>query len=98
MKIYNWIKHRIKHKLEHFRLTALMDTLMEHGIALVIIIIGWEIIEDILFPILFIFLGKHVHPLFYAGAPASWLLCFHWLVVPVTWAWWTKFSKKKIDK
>ena len=66
-KAWNWISLRLKHKLEHLNPSRLLDTLKEHGIALVIIIIGWEIIEDVLFPILFIFLGNHVHPAFYAG-------------------------------
>tara|TARA_B100000700_G_scaffold324626_1_gene431265 strand:+ start:1245 stop:1496 length:252 start_codon:yes stop_codon:yes gene_type:complete len=68
----------------------------QHGLALVIIIIGWEIIEDVLFPLLFIFLGNNVHPAFYAGAPASWLLCIHWLAVPIIWSGWVKL--KGIDK
>ena len=97
MKVYNWLKHRIRHKLEHFKLSNLMDTLMEHGLALVVIIIVWEIIEDIMFPVLFIFLGKHVHPAFYVGAPASWLLCLHWLAVPLMWGAWIKISQKKVD-
>lgn len=69
-----------------------MDTLTEHGLALVVIIIGWEIIEDICFPLLFIWLGKNVNPIFLAGAPASWLLCLHWLVVPATWSMWIRFK------
>ena len=70
---------------------------MEHGVALVVIIVGWEIIEDVLFPILFVFLGHHVHPAFYAGAPASLLLCLHWIAVPVLWRLWVKVSKKKLS-
>ena len=94
-KAWNWISHRLKHKLEHLNPSRLLDTLKEHGIALVIIIIGWEIIEDVLFPILFIFLGNHVHPAFYAGAPAAWLLCLHWLAVPILWGAWIKIIHKK---
>ena len=93
-KIWKWIKHRVAHKIEHVKLNNHMDTLKEHGVALVVIIIGWEIIEDILFPMLFIFLGKHVNPMFYVGAPASWLLCLHWLAVPLMWGLWMKISKK----
>ena len=72
------------------------STVKQHGLALVIIIVGWEIIEDVLFPLLFIFLGNHIHPAFYAGAHAAWLLCVHWLAVPLMWGWWIKF--KGIDK
>ncbi len=95
--MWNWFKHRIKHKLEHLKASNLLDTLIEHGVALVIIIIAWEIIEDIMFPVMFILLGKYVHPVFYAGAPAAWLLCLHWLMVPFLWGLWIKISKKKID-
>jgi len=69
------------------------ETIKDHGIALLIIIVMWEIVEDIGFPILFIWLGKNIHPAFLAGAPASWLLCLHWLVVPFFWGIWIKFSK-----
>jgi len=69
-----------------------MDALTEHGLALVVIIIGWEIIEDVGFPVLFIWLGTHVNPVFLAGAPASWLLCLHWLVVPAVFTAWIKFK------
>ena len=96
-RIWNWIKDRVKHKAHHIKPSHLADTLKEHGLALVVIIVAWEIIEDVLFPILFIFLGKHVHPLFYTGAPAAWILCLHWLAVPLLWGWWIKISKKKVD-
>tara|TARA_R110000824_G_scaffold21357_1_gene79652 strand:- start:758 stop:1054 length:297 start_codon:yes stop_codon:yes gene_type:complete len=95
MKVFKWIKHRLAHKLEHWKLTKLKETFREHGLALVVIIVGWEIIEDILFPLLFALLGKYVHVSFYAGIPVAWLLCLHWLVVPVTWGWWIKFKEKK---
>ncbi len=94
-KMWRWAKHRLSHKIEHFRLQRLLDILKEHGLALVIIIVGWEIIEDVLFPLLFIFLGNHVHPAFYAGAPAAWLLCLHWLAVPLMWSFWMRVSSKR---
>ena len=81
--------------MEHLKLQKLLDILKEHGLALVIIIVGWEIIEDVLFPVLFIFLGNHVHPAFYAGAPAAWLLCLHWLAVPIMWGLWMRISNNK---
>jgi len=91
--MYVWIKHRLAHKLEHLNIQKLLDTLKEHGMALVVIIVAWEILEDILFPILFIWLGTNVHPLFLAGAPASILLCLHWLAVPILWGTWVKAKK-----
>lgn len=92
-----WLKHRIRHKLEHVSWSALKDTLKENGLALVVIIVLWEVIEDILFPALFIFLGNTVHPAFYAGAPAAWILCLHWLAVPLMWGAWIKLKGKKRD-
>ena len=67
----------------------------EHGLALVVIIVAWEIIEDVLFPILFIWLGNNVHPSYYAGAPVSWILCLHWLAVPAIWWCWIKIKGEK---
>ena len=93
MKLIKWVKDRLAHKLDHFRWGSIKQTMKQHGLALVVIIIGWEIIEDILFPILFIFLGNNVHPVFYAGAPASLLLCVHWLAVPLIWGLWMKIKK-----
>lgn len=93
-KFFKWVKHRLKHKLEHLNFSKLMDTLKEHGPALVVIIVVWEIIEDILFPILFIWLGANVHPIFLTGAPVSILLCMHWLAVPVMWGAWVRLKKR----
>ena len=95
MKILRWIKDRISHKLEHFSTAKLKKFLKENGLAFVIIFLLWEVIEDVLFPVLFIFLGNHVHPSFYAGAPAVWLLCLHWLAVPLMWGAWVKIRGKK---
>lgn len=91
---FKWLHHRICHKLEHLRPKHLKETLKEHGVALLVIVVGWEIIEDILFPWLFIWLGTHIHPAFYIGAPASLLLCVHWLAVPMLWGLWIKIKKK----
>ena len=92
MKLLSWIKHRLSHKLEHVSVRAIKNVFKEHGLALVTIIVGWEIVEDVVFPVIFVFLGNHVHPAFYAGAPASLLLCFHWLAVPLMWGLWVKFK------
>tara|TARA_Y100000592_G_scaffold98549_1_gene171961 strand:+ start:5529 stop:5822 length:294 start_codon:yes stop_codon:yes gene_type:complete len=95
IRLYKWIKHRIAHKMEHYSVAKLKKFLKENGLAFVIIFIGWEIIEDVLFPVLFVFLGNTVHPAFYAGAPASILLCFHWLAIPILWGLWVKISKNR---
>tara|TARA_R110002020_G_scaffold53852_2_gene150231 strand:- start:467 stop:781 length:315 start_codon:yes stop_codon:yes gene_type:complete len=99
MKLLRWIGHRLKHKWEHLSHPArLLDTLKEHGLALVIIIVGWEIIEDILFPLLFIWLGQNVNPWFTTGAPISWLMCLHPIVVPIAWGIWIKISRKENEQ
>jgi len=90
-----WIYHRIKHKLSHLHPSKLVDTLKEHGLALVVIIIAWELIEDVLFPLLFIWLGHNVNPWFITGAPISWLLCLHPIAVPIIWGIWIKVRKDK---
>ncbi len=93
MKLLKWIKDRLMHKISHFKLSRIMDILVEDGLALVLIIIGWEITEDVIFPILFVWLGTNVHPMFLVGAPASILLCLHWLMVPLLWGVWIKIKK-----
>ena len=95
MKFFRWISDRLKHKLQHVSWKSIKKTLRENGWALVVIIVGWEIVEDILFPILFIWLGKNLHPIFLAGVPASWLLCLHWLAVPLLWGAWIRVAGKE---
>ena len=95
MRFFRWLKHQVSHKLEHLKWSSLKKIMKEHGLALVVIIVLWEIIEDVLFPILFIALGNYVHPAFYAGAPAAWILCFHWLAVPLMWGAWIRISGKR---
>lgn len=95
MRFFRWLKHQASHKLEHLKWSSLKKIMKEHGLALVVIIVLWEIIEDVLFPILFIALGNYVHPAFYAGAPAAWILCFHWLAVPLMWGAWIRISGKR---
>ena len=98
MKFFRWIKHRLSHKLEHVRWSTIKESFKQHGLALVVIIVIWEVIEDILFPILFIFLGNNVHPGFLAGVPVSWLLCLHWLAVPIMWGTWVKLKGQDIER
>ncbi|MAI58240.1 MAG: hypothetical protein CML56_04570 [Rhodobacteraceae bacterium] len=99
MNPFKWLKDRLSHKLDHFRWSNIKSTMKEHGLALVVIVVAWEIIEDVLFPVLFVFLGNYVHPAFYAGVPAAWLLCLHWLAVPLIWGWWMRFKgeDKKLE-
>ena len=93
MKPFVWTRDRLKHKLSHLSLSAIKSSLKENGPALAVIIVTWEIIEDVLFPILFAWLGVNVHPVFLAGIPASIVLCSHWIAVPLIWSAWVKVSK-----
>jgi len=101
MKLFSWIKSRLTHKWKEisrfFNINYLIDFIKEHGVVLLIIVIGWEIVEDLLFPVLFVWLGAHVHPIFIAGAPLSVLLCVHWLAVPVLWGFWTRIRGEHTD-
>jgi hypothetical protein len=90
----NWLKTRISNKLNNFSTAKLKDFLKKNGLAFVIIFIGWEIIEDVVFPLIFASLGNHVHPAFYAGVPASLILCFHWLAIPILWGLWVKLTNR----
>ena len=95
MKMFKWIKNRIGHKLEHLKWKNIKKIFRENGLALVIIIVGWEIVEDVVFPIIFALLGKYVHPAFFAGIPAALIICLHWFMVPVLWGIWIKIKKSK---
>jgi len=92
---FRWIKHRLSHKIDHIKWSSIKKTFKENGLALVVIIVLWEIIEDVGFPLLFVLLGKYTHPSFYAAVPVSWLLCLHWIAVPLMWGWWIKFKGGK---
>lgn len=97
MKLVNWIKKSWSHKIEKLRPSNLAKFLRTHGLAFVVIVVLWELIEDVLFPLLFLLLGNNVHPAFYSGIPVSWLFCLHWVAVPVLWMLWTKISGKKLQ-
>lgn len=95
MRLVRWIRQRVAHKLAHFNIDSLKNTLKENGLALVVIIVGWEIVEDIVFPAIFALLGNYVHPVFFTGIPIAWIVCLHWLMVPLLWGMWIKFKKDK---
>jgi len=92
-----WLKTRISNKLNNFSKEKLKAFLKKNGLAFVIIFVGWEIVEDVVFPIIFGALGNCVHPAFYAGIPASLILCFHWLAIPILWGLWMKVTNRSDD-
>ena len=48
MIFFNWAKDRLGHKLGHLKWSSIKNVFRENGLALVVIIVGWEIIEDVL--------------------------------------------------
>ena len=93
--MFRWLKDRLIKKTKNFSLKRIKSFLKKNGLAFVVIFVGWEIMEDVIFPIIFGFLGNYVHPAFYAGIPASLILCFHWLAMPILWGLWLRFSGTK---
>lgn len=93
MKLFSWIRQKLSHKLEHLKWSNIKKMFRENGLALVVIIVGWEIIEDIVFPAIFALLGNYVHPIFFTGIPIAWIVCLHWLMVPILWGIWIKIKK-----
>ena len=79
---------------KYFRLSHIKELFKEHGLTFAIIFIIWEVVEIVMFPLLFLWLGKNVNPWFLTGAPISWLLCVHPIAVPITWAIWIKISRR----
>ena len=95
MKRLKKLWQRLTHKLQHFKFSHFKKLLAEHGLAFVVIFIIWEIIEDVAFPLLFIWLVNNVHPGYHSGVLASLLLCVHPIAVPIMWAIWVKISRRK---
>ena len=97
MGFFNWLRKTWNNKLSHFKWDKLKAIFKEHGLALIVIIVGWEIVEDVVFPLIFAFLGNYVHPSFYAGIPAAWIVCLHWFMVPLLWGAWMKIKGVEKD-
>lgn len=88
----------IKHKISFWKIPNLKTLFIKYGLPFFVILIVWEIIEDVLFPLLFMFLGKNYDPMFYTLAPVSWLVCLHPIAVPVLWSAWCYISHNKDKK
>ena len=91
---------KVKYKFSFWKRDNFKKIIVDYGMPLLVILIGWEIVEDILFPALFYWLGQYF-PAFYALIPVSWLLCLHPVAVPVLW-WiyikiWGNRDKKGYD-
>ena len=90
------LKEKFVEKLAFWKLENLKKVIKEYGPAFLVILIGWEIAEDVLFPALFYVLGEHV-PAFYALIPVSWILCLHPIAVPAIFLVYVKISNKNKD-
>lgn len=66
VRTYEHVKHRFQHKLECLSEQKLIDSIIGGGIPLLVIVVGREIIEDVLLPVTFLLLRKNVHPIFIA--------------------------------
>lgn len=90
------LKVKLTEKLSFWKLSNLKKVIKEYGPAFLVILIGWEIAEDILFPALFYVLGEYF-PAFYALIPVSWILCLHPIAVPAIFLVYVKISNKNKD-
>ena len=93
--MFEYIKLKFKSRFKNFSKDRIREFLKKNGLAFVIILVGWEIMEDFVFPVIFGFLGNYIHPAFYVGIPASIILCFHWLAVPILWGIWLRLSNQE---
>jgi|18_taG_2_1085343.scaffolds.fasta_scaffold198515_2 hypothetical protein len=85
MNFLKTVLKNLKHTFLFWKPSNLKKMFLQHGIAFLSAIIIWEIIEDIIFPMLMMFLGDTLNPMFYTIAPVTWFLCLHPIGVPVIW-------------
>ena len=90
-----WPLNKIKDKFKLLSYKNIKTMFKEHGLALVVIVVGWELIEHIVFPLIFALLGSFVNPMWYAGIPASLFICLHWFAVPLLWSLWIRIARKE---
>jgi hypothetical protein len=87
------IANSIKNKLKFW--TNLKRYLVQYGLPFLVILLIWEVIEDVIFPIIFYLMGQHVHSAFFAAIPVAWIMCLHPIAVPIMWSWYCFIWKKK---
>ena len=94
-KIIQKILKNVRHKISFWSKHNFKETIFKYGVAFFVIVVIWEIVEDVLFPLIAFFLGQHVDPMFYSFVPVAWLVCLHPIAVPILWALWCIISRKK---
>jgi len=95
IKFFKSALHNIKHKLEFWTPKHAKALVMKYGVPFFVILVVWEIIEDILFPCVAYLLGQHVNPVFYSFIPVAWIVCLHPIAVPILWSGWVYFKNRK---
>ena len=90
-------KDKLYHKLSFWKKEKFKKIIVEYGVPFLVILVGWEIFEDIIFPAICYWLGQY-YPAFYALIPTLWIVCLHPIVVPVLWWAYVKIWRKKAQK
>ena len=88
----------IKHKISFWTWPKIKEKFLKYGLPFFVILVVWEIFEDVVFPIVAYLLGKHVDPLFYSFIPVAWIVCLHPIAVPVMWYGWCFIRGEKKPK
>ena len=96
-KMLKQLKEKVSHKLSFWKKEKFKKIIVEYGVPFLVILIGWEIFEDIIFPAICYWLGQY-WPAFYAAIPTLWIVCLHPVVVPVLWWAYVKFWGSKNKK
>ena len=90
------IIHNLRHTIEFWKWENLKSTFLKYGTEFLVILILWEIIEDLIFPWLMYLCGETLNPVFYSLIPLGWIVCLHPIAVPVLW-WLWQFLKQSKD-
>jgi hypothetical protein len=92
------IIHNLKHKISHINIGHFKNIMKKYGLPFLIIFIIWEVVEDIIFPIIFYYLGMNYNSFFLGLIPVSWILCLHPIAVPIIWWLYCFVFRKEYEK
>ena len=93
--MFKTIVHNLRHTIEFWRWKNLKSAFLKHGTEFLVILIIWEIVEDIIFPAVMYLCGETLNPVFYSLIPAGWIVCLHPIAVPVLWSMWRCLKRSK---
>ena len=94
-KFFSRAYHNVKHKLKFWTPAHAKKLIVEYGVPFFVILVVWEVIEDVLFPFVAYLLGLYVNPVFYTFIPVAWIMCLHPIAVPILWSGWVYFKNRK---